>query len=119
MEILTADRGDGKYHPVLCAYSLGNLFTYDREKRTTLASILLRSDVVYDPATGCVAFDNLSYTPTYSWRGKEYDVTRYRVILNDGQTYPDYVDDTQKGVMERCLTLVNDVMADTPVPIAQ
>lgn len=119
VEILTADRGDGKYHPVLCAYSLGNLFTYDREKRTTLASILLRSDVVYDPATGCVAFDNLSYTPTYSWRGKEDDVTRYRVILNDGQTYPDYVDDTQKGVMERCLTLVNDVMADTPVPIAQ
>lgn len=88
VEILTADRGDGKYHPVLCAYSLGNLFTYDREKRTTLASILLRSDVVYDPATGCVAFDNLSYTPTYSWRGKEDDVTRYRVILNDGQTYP-------------------------------
>ena len=119
VEILTADRGDGKYHPVLCAYSLGNLFTYDREKRATLASILLRSDVVYDPVTGCVAFDNLSYTPTYSWRGKEDDVTRYRVILNDGQTYPDYVDDTQKGVMERCLTLVNDVMADTPVPIAQ
>lgn len=119
VEILTANRGDGRYHPVLCAYSLGNLFTYDREKRSTLASILLRSDVVYDPATDCVAFDNLSYTPTYSWRGKEDDITRYRVILNDGQTYPDYVDDTQKGVMERCLTLVNDVMADTPVPIAQ
>ena len=119
VEILTANRGDGRYHPVLCAYSLGNLFTYDREKRSTLASILLRSDVVYDPATDCVAFDNLSYTPTYSWRGKEDDITRYRVILNDGQTYPDYVDDTQKGVMERCLTLVNDVMADTPVPAAQ
>ena len=119
MEILTANRGDGKYHPVLCAYSLGNLFTYDREKRSTLASILLRSDVVYDPTTDCVAFDNLSYTPTYSWRGKEDGVTRYRTLLNDGQTYPDYVDDTQKGVMERCLTLVNDVMADTPIPMAQ
>lgn len=119
VEILTANRGDGKYHPVLCAYSLGNLFTYDREKRSTLASILLRSDVVYDPATGCVAFDNLTYTPTYSWRGKEDDITRYRVILNDGQTYPDYVDDTQKGVMERCLTLVTDVMEGTPVSPAQ
>ena len=119
VEILTAKRGDGRYHPVLCAYSLGNLFTYDREKRSTLASILLRSDVVYDPATDCVAFDNLSYTPTYSWRGKEDGVTRYRTLLNDGQTYPDYVDDTQRGVMERCLTLVNDVMADTPVPAAQ
>ncbi|MCI6039723.1 MAG: CapA family protein [Clostridiales bacterium] len=119
VEILTAERGDGKYHPVLCAYSLGNLFTYDREKRTTLASILLKSDVVYDPVTGCVAFDNLSYTPTYSWRGKEDDVTRYRVILNDGKTYPDYVDDTQRGVMERCFTLVNDVMEGTPVSPAQ
>ena len=119
VEILTAERGDGKYHPVLCAYSLGNLFTYDREKRSTLASILLRSDVVYDPATGCVAFDNLTYTPTYSWRGKEDGVTRYRTLLNDGQTYPDYVDDTQKGVMERCLTLVNDVMEGTPVSPAQ
>ena len=119
VEILTAERGDGKYHPVLCAYSLGNLFTYDREKRSTLASILLRSDVVYDPATGCVAFDNLTYTPTYSWRGKEDDITRYRVILNDGQTYPDYVDDTQRGVMERCLTLVTDVMEGTPVSPAQ
>ena len=119
VEILTANRGDGRYHPVLCAYSLGNLFTYDREKRSTLASILLRSDVVYDPATDCVAFDNLSYTPTYSWRGKEDDITRYRVILNDGQTYPDYVDDTQRGVMERCLTLVNDVMEGTPVSPAQ
>ena len=119
VEILTANRGDGKYHPVLCAYSLGNLFTYDREKRSTLASILLRSDVVYDPATGCVAFDNLTYTPTYSWRGKEDGVTRYRTLLNDGQTYPDYVDDTQKGVMERCLTLVTDVMEGTPVSPAQ
>ena len=35
---------------------------------------------------------------TYSWRGKEDDITRYRVILNDGQTYPDYVDDTQRAV---------------------
>ena len=119
VEILIANRGDGKYHPVLCAYSLGNLFTYDREKRSTLASILLRSDVVYDPTTDCVAFDNLSYTPTYSWRGKEDGVTRYRTLLNGGQTYPDYVDDTQKGVMERCLTLVNDVMEGTPVSPAQ
>lgn len=119
VEILTANRGDGRYHPVLCAYSLGNLFTYDREKRSTLASILLQSDVVYDPATDCVAFDNLSYTPTYSWRGKEDGVTRYRTLLNDGQTYPDYVDDTQRGVMERCLTLVNDVMEGTPVSPAQ
>ena len=119
VEILTADRDDGKYHPVLCAYSLGNLFSHDREKRITLASILLRADVVYDPATGCVAFDNLSYTPTYSWRGKQDGVTRYRTIINNGATYPDYVDDNQRAVMERCFKLVQEVMADTPVPAAQ
>lgn len=115
VEILTAQRGDGKYHPVLCAYSLGNLFSYDREKRATLASILLQADVVYDPTTGCVAFDTLGYIPTYSWRGKEDGVTRYRVILNDGRTYPDYVDENQQGVMERCFTLVSDVMENSPV----
>ena len=115
VDILTAQRGDGKYHPVLCAYSLGNLFSYDREKRATLASILLQADVVYDPTTGCVAFDTLSYIPTYSWRGKEDGVTRYRVILNDGRTYPDYVDENQQGVMERCFTLVSDVMENSPV----
>ena len=119
VRILTAARGDGKYHPVLCAYSMGNLFTYDREKRTTLASILLKADIVYDPASGCVAFDNLSYTPTYSWRGKEDGKTRYRVLINDGQTYPDYVDKDQKSVMERCYTLVEGIMADTPIPLAQ
>lgn len=119
VRVLTANRGDGKYHPVLCAYSMGNLFTYDREKRTTLASILLKAEVVYDPVSGCVAFDSLSYTPTYSWRGKEDGKTRYRVLINDGTTYPDYVDKDQKNVMERCYSLVESVMADTPVPLAQ
>ena len=119
VDILTAQRGDGKYHPVLCAYSLGNLFTYDREKRAGLATILLKAEVVYDPATDCVAFDGLGYTPTYSWRDKEDGKTRYRVLVNDGQTYPDYVDQDQKSVMERCFKLVNDVMADTPIPRAE
>ncbi len=118
VQILTADRGDGKYHPVLCAYSLGNLFTYDREKRSGLASILLRAEVVYDAGSGTVAFDNLSYTPTYSWRDKEDGKTRYRVLLNNG-SYPEFVDKDQRGVMERCLKTVEDVMADTPVPAKQ
>lgn len=116
VELLTANRGDGKYHPTLCAYSLGNLFTYDREKRASLASILLNTEIEYDTATGCVAFDNFSYTPTYSWRGKQDGKTRYRALLNDGVTYPDFVDKDQKAVMERCLTLVNDVMAESPIP---
>lgn len=27
VQVLSGNRGDGRYHPVLCAYSLGNLFT--------------------------------------------------------------------------------------------
>lgn len=119
VQILTAERGDGKYHPTLCAYSLGNLFTYEREKRTSLASLLLRANVVYDPVTGCVAFDELGYIPTYSWRDKADGSMRYRTLLNDGSTYPDFVDKDQKSVMERCYTLVTDVMADTVIPLVQ
>lgn len=118
VDILTSNRGDGKYHPVLCAYSLGNLFTYEREKRSSLASILLNAEVVYDPATECVAFDHLSYTPIYSWRDRIEGTMRYRTLINDGIHYPDYVTSTQKDVMERCYTLVEEMMQDTVIPMA-
>lgn len=119
VQLLTADRGDGKYHPVLCAYSLGNLMTHDREKRANLASILLKTNIVFDTATGCVAFDNLTYTPTYAWRGKEDGRTLYRILLNNGADLPEFVDANQQGVMERCYKLVTEVMADTAIPMAQ
>lgn len=119
VQVLSGNRGDGRYHPVLCAYSLGNLFTHDRESRSKLASILLRAEVEYDPATGCVAFENLTYTPTYAWRGKQDGRTLYRILLNDGQTYPDFVNKDQKSVMERCYKLVTDVMADTGIPLSK
>ena len=119
VRVLSANRGDGKYHPVLCAYSLGNLVTHDREKRANLASILLRADIVYDPASGSVAFDNLSYTPTYAWRGKDEGKTIYRILLNNGEDIPDFVDKDQQGVMSRCYTLVTEKMADTAIPMAQ
>ena len=61
VEILTADRSDGRYHPVLCAYSLGSLLTSERQQRTNLAGVLLHATVEYDPATDTVAFDGLTY----------------------------------------------------------
>lgn len=117
VQVLNGNRGDGKYHPVLCAYSLGNFVTHDREKRANLASILLKTNVVYDPVTDCVAFDNLTYTPTYAWRGKENGRTLYRVLLNNSTTVPDFLDKDQKGVMSRCYTLVTEIMADTAIPM--
>lgn len=112
VEILTAQRGDGKYHPVLCAYSLGNLFTNDRESRANLAGILLRADIQYDAATGTVAFDNLSYDPTYCWRGKIDGTTRTAVLSAHEANAPDFVDQKQLDVMNRCYKLITDVMKD-------
>lgn len=108
--LLTAERGDGRYHPTLCAYSLGNLFTYERDKRAGLAGVLLHMTVVYDQANGTVAFDNLGYTPTYCWRGREDGAQRYRVLPSAAETRPDYVNDDQANVMQKCLKMITDVM---------
>jgi len=118
VQVLSANRSDGKYHPVLCAYSLGNLFSPDRESRITLASILLKTNVVYDTASNTVAFEELTYTPTYAWRGKDEGKTIQRILINDLNNLPEFVDENQKGVMERCMTLVTNIMADTTIPLA-
>lgn len=115
--VLSANRGDGVHHPVLCAYSLGNLFCHNRESGANLASILLRANVVYDAQTQRVAFEDLAYTPTYDWRGKQDGKTLVRVLVNDNQTYPDFVGEEQKKVMKRCFKTVTDVMADTGIPM--
>ena len=117
VRVLTAQRGDQKYHPVLCAYSLGNLFSPDRDSRITLASLLLKTNVIYDTATDTVAFENLTYTPTYAWRGKDNGRTLQRILINDPASLPSFVDENQRGVMERCMTLVTSLMADTSIPL--
>lgn len=119
VQVLSANRGDGNYHPVLCAYSLGNLFDFNRDKRSTLCSILLNTEVIYDHSTGCVSFDNLTYTPTYSWRGKEGRYTRQRILIADPENTPEFVDKDQNSIMQRCLDLVTEVMKDTGIPSAQ
>lgn len=111
VEILTAQRGDGKYHPVLCAYSLGNFFTYDREYRANLAGILLNANVLYNPADDTLAFDQLSYQPTYCWRGKIDNATRTGVVPCDPDNPVAFMDSNQQGVMGRCYTLITQVMS--------
>lgn len=119
VQVLSANRGDKKYHPVLCAYSLGNLFSPERESRVTLASILLNTKVVYDPVNMSVAFENLTYTPMYAWRGKDHGTTLQRILINAPDNLPAFVDSGQQGVMERCMTLVTTLMADTSIPMAK
>ena len=113
VEILTADRGDGRYHPVLCAYSLGSLLTSERQQRTNLAGVLLHATVEYDPATDTVAFDGLTYTPTYNWRTKENGVYRYRVYPSNLAEYPADVNKDQLNIMAKCRKIIQDVMADS------
>ena len=109
VEILTANRGDNKYHPVLCAYSMGNLITHNRDKRGYLAGLVLGAQVEYDAASDTVAFDDLSYTPVYNWRGKIEGKTSYRVLISN-QTAADFVDKDQSSVMSRCLKLIRELM---------
>lgn len=113
VEFLTADRGDGRYHPVLCAYSLGSLLTSDRQQRSNLAGVLLHATVEYDPATDTVAFDGLTYTPTYNWRTKENGAYRYRVYPSNLDEYPEDVNKDQLNIMAKCRTLIQGVMADS------
>ena len=110
VEILTADRGDGRYHPVLCAYSLGSLLTSDRQQRSNLAGVLLHTTVEYDPATDTVAFDGLTYTPTYNWRTKENGSYRYRVYPANLTEYPADVNKDQLNIMAKCRKIIQDVM---------
>ena len=109
VEIFTGNRGDGKYHPTLCAFSMGNLLTYNREKRTSLAGMLVNVSLQYDASNDTVAFDDLSYTPLYNWRGKVDGKTRYRVLQSNAAS-PDFVDQEQQSVMERCLKIVQELM---------
>ena len=119
VQVLSAQRGDQKYHPVLCAYSLGNLFSPERDSRVTLASLLLKTSVVYDTSTQTVAFDDLNYTPTYAWRGKDNGRTLQRILINDLGNLPAFVDSNQQGVMDRCMTLVRNLMDQTAIPISE
>lgn len=113
VEVLTAQRGDGKYHPVLCAYSMGNLFTFDRESRNNLAGILLRADVQYDPSTKTIAFDNLTYDPTFCWRDSIDGITRTGIVPADPTSPPVFLGKKQIDVMERCYNQIVKLMKDS------
>lgn len=115
VELLTANRSGGKRSQTLCAYSLGSFFTPNREKRTSISGILLHANVTYDLSTDTVTFDQLSYTPTYVWRGKKTEKTVYAVLPSD-LTPPTFMQSDQASIMARCLTIVRDVMEESNIP---
>jgi poly-gamma-glutamate synthesis protein (capsule biosynthesis protein) len=116
VEVFTVKRGDGQASQALCAYSLGNLFTHNRENRATISGVLLHANITYDLTKRTVSFDHLTYSPTFVWRGKEEGKTLYRVLVSD-MPPPAYVQEEQLNLMNRCLTLVRETMEGTPVSL--
>ncbi len=111
--ILSAKRADGTSRQTLCAYSLGNLLESDRSDRASISGALLHVTMRYSLADDRLSFEALTYTPTYVWRGRIDGKTSYRV-LRSNVAPPDFLDEDQRKVMERSLTLIRDVMEDSP-----
>lgn len=116
--LLTANRADGTAHQTLCAYSLGNLLESDRSDRDAISGALLHINMTYDLSADQLSFGELTYTPTYVWRGKIEGKNAYRVLRSNAAP-PDFMDADQKKVMERCLKLVRDALKTSPVTEAQ
>lgn len=114
--LLTAHRADGSQSQTLCAYSLGQLFTANRDKRAAFSSILLHATITQDRASGAVTFDNLCYSPTFVWRGKEEDRTLYRIMPSNIEP-PAFMGKDQQDIMNRCLALVQEVMEASGIPM--
>ncbi len=114
VELLTATRADGQPHQALCAYSLGTLVSASRSKRAEIAGMLMHLTLTYDPAQDQVTFGQMTYTPTYLWRVKENGRTLIRVLPAD-RPAPEQMDREQKKSMQKCLELIQSVMADGPM----
>ena len=114
IELLTAHRKDGSSHAVLCAYSLGNLLASDRSDRENISGVLLHIGIRYNLATDSLQFDTLTYTPTYVWRGKADGKSAYRIVPSNASPPAEMSADQQK-VMERCLSLIRNRLADSHV----
>ena len=118
VSILRTRRADATERQTLCAYSLGNLLVSDRSDRAGISGAILHASMRYNLADDSLTFEQLTYTPTYVWRGRIDGKTTYRVLRSNAAV-PDFVEDDQQAVMERSLTLIRDVLANTVVREAQ
>ncbi len=112
IEMLTGTRADGTTHQTLCAYSLGYLLDSDRSDRDSISGLLLHMNLSYDLSTDKLTFDNVTYTPTYIFRGKIDGKTTYRLVQSNASP-ADFMTDSQLDVMGRCLKLVQERLADS------
>ena len=118
VSILRSRRADATERQTLCAFSLGNLLVSDRSDRSGISGAILHVNMRYHLADDSLTFEQLTFTPTYVWRGRIDGKNAYRVLPSNAAA-PDYVDEDQQAVMERSLTLIRDVFAQSPVREAQ
>lgn len=111
VEYLTGNRGDGSQHQTLVAYSLGALVTESRDT-ANISGMLLQLKMTYDEGTKALAFDQVTYTPTYIWRYKSGGQYQYRVVASDSAA-PDAMDDKQKGVMIKALEWTQKALSES------
>lgn len=111
VELLTSVWENGTKHQALCAYSLGTLVTASRNKRAQLAGMLMHLTINYEPLSQQCSFSDASYTPTYIWRTKEDGAYIFRVVRSD-QPSPAAMEKDQVALMDKCLTMIDKVMAD-------
>jgi poly-gamma-glutamate synthesis protein (capsule biosynthesis protein) len=114
VEVLTARRADGREHKTLCAYSLGNLLISGRSDRSAISGALLHITMRYSLANDSLDFTELTFTPTYVFRGRVDGRTAYRVLVSNVEP-PAFVGADQRSVMERSLSMVRDKFAGSQV----
>lgn len=99
-------------HQTLVAWSMGTLLSESRANREVVSGILLHLDMAYDEAAGRVIFEQVSYTPTYTWGQKDENASlyKYRVLISDEEA-PAAMVQTQKDIMGRALRLIQNTMS--------
>lgn len=99
-------------HQTLVAWSMGTLLSESRANREVVSGILLHLDMAYDEDEGRVIFEQVSYTPTYTWGQKDENASlyKYRVLISDEEAPPAMVQ-TQKDIMGRALRLIQNTMS--------
>ena len=98
VERMTVTRSDGAKHEAYVAYSLGSFLTDSREAKNT-AGMILQVEIVYDPQTRSVRFEEVSYMPTYIQRLRSGEAYAYRIVAAGDASYISELDaSTQKAV---------------------
>ena len=106
----------GSGHRTLCVYSLGTLLSDYRDSINRLASYLLQVTVTVDG--GKIQAIDASYLPVYTWRYKQDGKYYYRCLIA-GENHPDGMDSEQLKNLEKARTVIDELLAGTPLTPAE